>query len=63
MPATLHDARERRPTPPLVEVELTLTQMLDDPIVVRVMQRDGVDPAQVLQLFVKRQRDWLCRAA
>jgi hypothetical protein len=54
---------ELRPKPPLVDRELTLFDMLDDPIVVRVMRRDGVARREVLNLFAARKRDWLCRAA
>jgi hypothetical protein len=54
---------ELRPTPPLVDRELTLFDMLDDPIVIRVMRRDGVARREVLNLFAARKRDWLCRAA
>jgi len=54
---------ELRPKPPLVDRELTLFDMLDDPIVVRVMRRDGVARREVLNLFAARERDWLCRAA
>jgi hypothetical protein len=42
---------------------LTLFDMLDDPIVIRVMRRDGVARREVLNLFAARKRDWLCRAA
>ena len=54
---------ELRPRPPLVDRELTLFDMLDDPIVIRVMRRDGVARREVLNLFAARKRDWLCRAA
>jgi len=36
---------------PLVDRELTLRDMLDDPIVQDVMRRDGVQRWQVEQLF------------
>jgi hypothetical protein len=52
-----------RPSAPLVDRELTLFDMLDDPIVIRVMRRDGVARGEVLNLFAARKRDWLCRAA
>jgi hypothetical protein len=54
---------ELRPKLPLVDRELTLFDMLDDPIVIRVMRRDGVARREVLNLFAARDRDWLCRAA
>jgi hypothetical protein len=54
---------ELRPKPPLVDRELTLFDMLDDPIVIRVMLRDGVARREVLNLFAAPKRDWLCRAA
>ena len=44
-----------RPEPPS-ERELTLYEMLDDPIVVRVMRRDGVARSDVTRLFAARQR-------
>ena len=58
-----HELCQPRPTPPLVDRELTLLDMLDDPIVVRVMRRDGVARREVLNLFAAQKRDWLCRAA
>jgi hypothetical protein len=58
-----HELDQPRPTPPLVDRELTLLDMLDDPIVVRVMRRDGVARREVLNLFAAQNRDWLCRAA
>ena len=41
--------------------ELTLSEMLDDPIVIRVMRRDGVARSDVARLFAARPRDRLCR--
>jgi hypothetical protein len=35
--------------------------MLDDPIVARVMRRDGVARSDVTRLFAARQRERLCR--
>ena len=61
--AMFHKLGQPRPTPPLVDRELTLFDMLDDPIVIRVMRRDGVARREVLNLFAARARDWLCRAA
>jgi hypothetical protein len=58
-----HEMGQPRPTPPLVDRELTLLDMLDDPIVVRVMRRDGVARREVLNLFAAQKQDWLCRAA
>jgi hypothetical protein len=53
---------EQTPEPPS-ERELTLCEMLDDPIVVRVMRRDGVSRADVARLFAARRWSRLCRAA
>lgn len=47
---------------PLVDRELTLREMLDDPIVQDVMRRDGVVRWQVEQLF-QSLRPILRRAA
>jgi len=58
-----HELSQPRPTSPLVDRELTLFDMLDDPIVIRVMRRDGVARGEVLNLFAARNRNWLCRAA
>jgi hypothetical protein len=44
---TMHMFRKR----PLVDRELTLREMLDDPIVQDVMRRDGVERRHVEQLF------------
>jgi len=57
--------REPKPMrpPPLVDRELTLCEMLDDPIVITVMRRDGVTRAQILRLFDKSPLDCLCLAA
>ena len=63
MHAMFHELAQPRPTPPLVDRELTLFDMLDDPIVIRVMRRDGVARREVLNLFAARKRGWLCRAA
>ena len=52
-----------RPIPPLVDRELTLFEMLDDPIVIRVMRRDGVARPEVMKLFAAQNRECLCRAA
>jgi len=49
--------------PPLVEREPTLWEMLDDPIVIRLMRRDGVTVADVLSMFTTPARGRLCRAA
>ena len=49
--------------PTLVDRELTLYEMLADPIVIRVMRRDGVSYADILNLFVSPARERLCRAA
>jgi hypothetical protein len=54
---------ETRPNAPLVERELTLIEMLDDPIVLCVMRRDGVRRADVVALFGSHDEQWLCRAA
>ena len=51
--------REQRPEPPK-ERELTLCEMLDDPIVAHVMRRDGVARSDVTRLFAARQRERLC---
>ena len=48
---------------PLVDRELTLFDMLDDPIVISVMLRDGVARGEVLELFAALDRQCLCRAA
>jgi hypothetical protein len=63
MPATHREPIKKRANPPLVDRELTLSEMLDDPIVIRVMRRDGVARPEVLKLFAPQDRDWLCRAA
>lgn len=63
MPAMFHELPTPPPSQPLVDRELTLIEMLDDPIVVRVMQRDGVARADVVTLFAAGRRSWLCRAA
>jgi hypothetical protein len=60
---TFHELGRPRPKPPLVDRELTLFDMLDDPIVIRVMRRDGVARREVLNLFAAPKRDCLCRAA
>lgn len=52
--------REQRPEPP-AERELTLCEMLDDPIVAHVMRRDGVVRSDVARLFTARPRERLCR--
>ena len=52
--------REHRPEPPK-ERELTLCEMLDDPIVAHVMRKDGVARSDVTRLFAARQRERLCR--
>jgi hypothetical protein len=54
---------ETRPNAPPAERELTLTEMLDDPIVLCVMRRDGVRRADIVALFGSLDRQWLCRAA
>jgi len=54
---------ETQPNAPLVERELTLNEMLDDPIVHCVMRRDGVRRADIVALFGSLDRQWLCRAA
>ena len=48
---------------PLVDRELTLYEMLADTIVIRLMKRDGVTRAEVVQLFTAPARKRLCRAA
>jgi hypothetical protein len=63
MPATHREPIQKRPSPPLVDRELTLSEMLDDPIVVRLMRRDGVKRAEIMTLFAAQDRGWLCRAA
>lgn len=63
MRALYREPRQPRPNPPLVDRELTLFEMLDDPIVIRVMRRDGVQRAQIMTLFAAQDRTWLCRAA
>ena len=52
--------REQRPEPPK-ERELTLCEMLDDPIVAHVMRKDGVARSDVTRLFAARQRERFCR--
>jgi hypothetical protein len=49
--------------PPLVDRELTLCEMLADPIVITLMRRDGVAPQEILNLFVDLTRRRLCLAA
>ena len=63
MPAMFHELPTPPPSQPLVDRELTLIEMLDDPIVLRLMRRDGVDRPEVLELFARRRWSWLCRAA
>jgi hypothetical protein len=63
MHAMLREPREQRRNPPLVDRELTLFDMLDDPIVICVMLRDGVARGDVLRLFAAVDRQCLCRAA
>ena len=63
MRTTLCELIQKRPNRPLVDRELTLFEMLDDPIVIRVMRRDGVQRAQIMTLFAAQDRKWLCRAA
>jgi hypothetical protein len=41
--------------------ELTISEMLDDPIVIRVMRRDGVARSDIARLFAARPRGRLCR--
>ncbi len=63
MRATPNETIRKPAKPPLVDRELTLFEMLDDPIVIRVMRRDGVQRAQIMTLFAAQDRKWLCRAA
>jgi hypothetical protein len=63
MRTTLCELIQKRPNRPLVDRELTLFEMLDDPIVIRVMRRDGVACPEVMKLFTARNRECLCRAA
>jgi len=49
--------------PPLVDRELTVREMLADEIVIRLMERDGVTRAQVVEVFMTARRVRLCRAA
>jgi hypothetical protein len=63
MRAMFRKSGEPRPSPLLVDRELTLFEMLDDPIVIRVMRRDGVARPELLKLFAAQDRGWLCRAA
>jgi len=63
MQAMLGELSEPRRNPPLVDRELTLFDMLDDPIVINVMRRDGVARGEVLKLFAALDRQCLCRAA
>jgi hypothetical protein len=51
---TAFEARER-PRPRLVDRELTLREMLADPIVQILMRRDRVRPETVIALFEPRQ--------
>ena len=53
----------RTPPPPLVDRELTLQEMLADPIVIRLMARDGVTRSEVIALFETGARGRLCLAA
>lgn len=55
--------RTPRARPQLVDRELTLGEMLADAIVIRLMQRDGVAPQDVISLFAHPPRGRLCRAA
>jgi hypothetical protein len=50
-----------RTSKPPADRELTLSEMLDDPIVIRVMRRDGVARGDVARLFAARPGDRLCR--
>ena len=63
MSPMFHELFPPRPSPPLVDRELTLIEMLDDPIVLRLMRRDGVRRPEILELFEGRKWSWLCRAA
>jgi len=63
MRATHREASRKQAAPPLVDRELTLFEMLDDPIVIRLMRRDGVERAEVVTLFAAQERQWLCPAA
>jgi hypothetical protein len=63
MQPMLRGLSKPRRNPPLVDRELTLSDMLDDPIVLRVMRRDGVARGDVLKLFAALDRQCLCRAA
>ena len=63
MSTMFHELRTSPPSTPLVDRELTLIEMLDDPIVLRLMRCDGVDRPDVLELFARRRWSWLCRAA
>jgi hypothetical protein len=49
--------------PPLVDRELTLCEMLADPIVITLMRRDGVAREEILCLFHDLTRRRLCLAA
>ena len=63
MQAMLRQPSKPGRSPPLVDRELTLFDMLDDPIVISVMLRDGVARGEVLKLFAALDRQCLCRAA
>jgi hypothetical protein len=47
----------------LVDRELTLCEMLADPIVIRLMRKDRVGRDEIAKLFAALPRDRLCRAA
>jgi len=48
---------------PLVDRELTVLEMLADPIVIRLMRRDRVTRKDITNLFARPPRGRLCRAA
>ena len=59
----LGDASRKPARAQLVDRELTLGEMLADPIVIRVMRRDGVTQADIVRLFAAWPRGRFCRAA
>jgi hypothetical protein len=63
MRLTLGDAARKPVRAQFVDRELTLREMLADPIVIRVMRRDGVTHADIVRLFSTWPWGRSCRIA
>jgi hypothetical protein len=63
MRLNLGDASRKGAKPQLVDRELTLGEMLADPLVICVMRRDEVTQADIVRLFAASPLGRFCRAA